>query len=206
MQIDNPIKYLQDNNYLSQFERIIVKSNIDVDISPEEQIKISQLLQIPSQLLDKLSVDEKRNVLIIDQIEQLVKEDLQVMVFACSVAHSRFLSTALQIKGIKSCAIDGETSSSNRTNYIKKFKSNEIQVLVNFGILSTGFDAPNTNAVVITRPTCSLVLYSQMVGRGLRGPKMGGTANCKIIDIKDNFEAYESVHDAFKYYDTYWEN
>ena len=79
-----------------------------------------------------------------------------------------------------------------------------MQVLVNFGILSTGFDAPNTNAVVIARPTCSLVLYSQMVGRGLRGPKMGGTKDCKIIDIKDNFDAFDSVHDAFKFYDDFW--
>ena len=203
-EIGNPIAYLQDNDYLSQFERIIVRSNSELDITPSEEQKISELLQIPANLLKKISSDEKRNILIIDEIVKLADEGLQTMVFACSVEHSRFLSTAISLKGYKSCSIDGETPKSNRAEYIRKFKNNKIQVLVNFGILSTGFDAPNTNAVVIARPTCSLVLYSQMVGRGLRGPKMGGTDDCKIIDIKDNFEAFDSVHDAFKFYDDFW--
>lgn len=203
-EIGNPIEYLQDNDYLSQFERIIVRSNSELDITASEEQKISELLQIPANLLKKISADEKRNILIIDEIVKLAEEGLQIMVFACSVEHSRFLSTAISLKGYESCSIDGETPKSNRAEYIRKFKNNEMQVLVNFGILSTGFDAPNTNAVVIARPTCSLVLYSQMVGRGLRGPKMGGTKDCKIIDIKDNFDAFDSVHDAFKFYDDFW--
>ena len=44
-------------------------------------------------------------------------------------------------------------------------------VLVNFGVLTTGFDAPRASAVVIARPTASLVLYSQMVGRGNPWPQ-----------------------------------
>jgi superfamily II DNA or RNA helicase len=203
-EVPNAIQFLQDNQYLSQFERKVVKSNTDLDITPDEERKITELLQIPTNLLKRISSDEKRNILIINEIEKLVKDDMQIMVFACSVEHAKFISTALNIKGVKSCSIDGATPSANRANYINKFKSNDIQVLVNFGILSTGFDAPNTNAVVIARPTCSLVLYSQMVGRGLRGPKMGGTNTCKIIDIKDNFEEFNSVHNAFRFYDDFW--
>ena len=78
-------------------------------------------------------------------------------------------------------------------------------MLVNYGVLTTGFDAPNTNAVVITRPTTSLVLYSQMIGRGIRGPKMGGTKECIIVDIEDNIINLPSEQTAFNYFNSHWE-
>ena len=52
-------------------------------------------------------------------------------------------------------------------------------------MLAAGFDAPKVGAVVITRPTMSAALYEQMVGRGLRGPKNGGTEICRVIDVQD---------------------
>ncbi|WP_218244065.1 hypothetical protein, partial [Pseudomonas sp. 2995-3] len=51
---------------------------------------------------------------------------------------------------------------------------------------TTGFDAPNTEYIVICRPTTSELLYEQIVGRGLRGPKFGGTEERTIIDFADN--------------------
>ena len=52
-------------------------------------------------------------------------------------------------------------------------------------MLTTGFDAPRADTVCITRPTMSALLYEQMVGRGLRGPKNGGTEKCLVIDVQD---------------------
>ena len=65
-------------------------------------------------------------------------------------------------------------------------KKKKINSLLNFGVLTTGFDAPNTEYIVICRPTTSAILYEQIVGRGLRGPKFGGTEECTIIDFADN--------------------
>ena len=79
----------------------------------------------------------------------------------------------------------------------------ELSILLNFGVLSTGFDAPGVDTVMITRPTSSVVLYSQMAGRGLRGPSAGGQAECTLVDVLDNltrFGAVEIVYDAFKGY------
>lgn len=61
-----------------------------------------------------------------------------------------------------------------------------MQFLCNFGVLTTGFDAPKTECIAICRPTTSEVLYEQIVGRGLRGPKFGGTKECLVIDFADN--------------------
>ena len=57
-------------------------------------------------------------------------------------------------------------------------------------MLSTGFDSPEIDAVMIARPTYSVVAYQQMIGRGLRGPKFGGTPECLIITVKDNIERF----------------
>jgi superfamily II DNA or RNA helicase len=55
--------------------------------------------------------------------------------------------------------------------------------------LTTGFDAPKVSHVVMARPTVSQVLYEQMIGRGLRGPRFGGTATCVIIDLEDKYRS-----------------
>lgn len=80
----------------------------------------------------------------------------------------------------------------------------EIQVLVNFGVLSTGFDAPNVSVVVVTRPTSSIVLYSQMIGRGLRGPAVGGTQECIVVDVRDNAQEYGPIAEVYRHFDRYW--
>ncbi len=73
-----------------------------------------------------------------------------------------------------------------RRQLIKDFNQGQVNFLCNFGVLTTGFDAPKTECIVICRPTTSVVLYEQIVGRGLRGPKFGGTETCDVIDFADN--------------------
>ena len=70
---------------------------------------------------------------------------------------------------------------------IDRYKSPDdaAMAILNYGVLTAGFDAPRTSCVVIGRPTNSLVLYSQMVGRALRGPKSGGNRTCQIYTVAD---------------------
>ena len=62
---------------------------------------------------------------------------------------------------------------------------------MNVEVLTTGFDAPRCDTIVMCRPTLSRVLYEQMVGRGMRGPGMGGTEWCEIVDFTSNFGQFE---------------
>jgi superfamily II DNA or RNA helicase len=70
--------------------------------------------------------------------------------------------------------------------------------------LTTGFDAPKTNVAIIARPTKSLVLYSQMVGRAMRGKKNGGNKECNIYTVIDNIPEFINVSHAFEYWDKSW--
>ena len=93
-----------------------------------------------------------------------------------------------------------------RKKIINDFINEDIQIICNFEILSTGFDAPKTDVVFISRPTFSIVLYAQMIGRGLRGPAIGGSESCKIIDVKDNILGYSNEDSVFSYFQEYFHN
>ena len=80
-------------------------------------------------------------------------------------------------------------------------------VLCNYGILTTGFDAPKTSCAVITRPTSSLVLYSQMVGRAIRGEKVGGNKEAEIVTVVDtSLPGFESLASTFFNWDDVYES
>ena len=66
------------------------------------------------------------------------------------------------------------------------------------------FDAPNIEAVVIARPTLSVVLYSQMIGRGIRGPLFGGTHSTTIVNVEDNIANLPDFRSAFTYFNKFF--
>jgi superfamily II DNA or RNA helicase len=113
-------------------------------------------------------------------------DDWQIVVFAASVENAQTLATLLTLRGRPAASIDQDTHPEDRRVAIERFKSGELKVLTNYAVLSQGFDAPKTDAVYITRPTSSEVRYQQMVGRGLRGPKNGGTQEVLIVNMLDN--------------------
>ena len=89
--------------------------------------------------------------------------------------------------------------------YIERFRNGEIEFLINHSVLTTGFDAPKTNYIVICRPIFSDILYEQIVGRGLRGPEFGGTETCLIIDFTDNLGRFGDQQSYHRFED-FWEN
>ncbi|MAL97177.1 MAG: hypothetical protein CL583_01885 [Alteromonadaceae bacterium] len=106
-----------------------------------------------------------------DVVENWLKlaEGRQTIVFASNVAHSRALCDQFQKVGIAAAHVDGyETDKELRTGTINQFRRGEIKVLCNVAVLTKGFDAPETSCIVMARPTKSLMLHIQMMGRGLR--------------------------------------
>ena len=71
-------------------------------------------------------------------------------------------------------------------------------------VLAAGFDVPKTRALFVTRPVCSPLLYQQMIGRGLRGPKNGGTDRCLVVNVADNLEQYGKEL-AFRHFEYLWD-
>lgn len=199
--LPDPIKYLQGEGYLAKVNRRKVPTNVEVDLSPKELEHLERFFEFPSSALLRLGENQQRNALIISEIARMNDEGFTVIVFACSVEHARMIADLCRIRGIMARSIDGQTAEQDRRLWLKQFKRGDFRTLINYGVLTTGFDAPNTNAVMITRPTSSVVLYSQMIGRGIRGKKMGGNEECLLVDLEDNLRDFPSESQAFNHFE-----
>lgn len=198
--LKDPISYLQDRGFLAKIDRKPIPTNIEIDLSDEERHHLEKFYDLPTSVITKLGEDTERNALIVVEIAKLFEQGRTIIVFACSVKHARVLTDLCKMRGIMARSIDGNTAKSDRKNWIQDFKDGKYKVLVNYGVLTTGFDAPNTDTVLITRPTSSVVLYSQMIGRGIRGKKMGGNDRCLLVDLVDNLIGYPNESKAFNYF------
>ena len=112
----------------------------------------------------------------------------QTIVYAVSQDHARNLAALFNDAGIPSSVMLGDTPAQERAEVIEAFGDGTLRVLVNVAVATEGFDLPDASCVVITRPTMSLALYLQMVGRGMR-PKANGD-ECLILDLAGNSEIH----------------
>ncbi len=136
-----------------------------------------------------------------------LKRHRRVIVFCPSVRCAEDAAQLVAREGFSTAYITADTSSEHRRAVIDTFKSEEPErmALFNYGVLTAGFDAPRTSCVVVARPTTSLVLYSQMVGRAMRGKRSGGNRQCEIYTVVDtNQRGFGSVVAAFDNWETIW--
>jgi len=119
---------------------------------------------------------------ILQQVIQYSENRYGVMIFAATVMHAQEIMTYLPED--HSALITGDTPNSERDKIIKQFKAKQLKYLVNISVLTTGFDAPHVDFIAILRPTESVSLYQQIVGRGLRLAE--GKDDCLVIDYAGN--------------------
>jgi superfamily II DNA or RNA helicase len=131
-----------------------------------------------------------RRRLIVEQIARICKDsNNMILYFGPSVVDADMMTFMLRQRRIPSACVSGETREATRRQVISQFRKGNIRVLCNCEVLTTGFDAPRVTHIVVARPTVSQVLYEQMVGRGLRGPKFGGTEHCVIVNCEDDYRS-----------------
>jgi DNA repair protein RadD len=106
------------------------------------------------------------------------------LIFSVTVEHASQMRAALARRGVSTDYVSGDMPNSERDAKINAFKAGELRALVNCSILTTGFDHPALDAVVMLRPTLSPSLYVQMVGRGLRLSE--GKKDCLVLDFGGN--------------------
>lgn len=181
---DLPQVRLQRDRVLAR-ARLEIIDGVSIDLSDREVDDFKKLGWLAKSAEIRLGRNEDRTRTIVDSIMGR-PEDWQIVVFAASVENAQTLATLLTLQGRSAASIDQDTSPEDRRVAIERFKAGELKVLTNYAVLSQGFDAPKTDAVYITRPTSSEVRYMQMVGRGLRGPKNGGTEEVLIVNMLDN--------------------
>jgi DNA repair protein RadD len=205
---DNPVEYLLSEGYLarptfSQIDYPSERSPTTIDVQ-----KLALLDDFSEEMLNKIAENSARSRAIIESVQGLIERGHQrILLFATSVRHAEDLAAALSAYEIEAYAVLGETAAGKRTSILKKFKAlgSRPIVLCNFGVLTTGFDAPKTSAAIIARPTKSLVLFSQMVGRATRGPKAGGNAACEILTVHDpSYPGFGDIAEAFFNWEDVW--
>lgn len=103
--------------------------------------------------------------------------------FTPSVDLAYELAQAMRDEGIAAEAFDGKTPMDDRRGVLRRLRSGELQVVVNCGVLTEGFDEPRIECVIIARPTQSAGLYVQMAGRGLRPSPWTGKRDCLLMDV-----------------------
>jgi len=190
---------LLDDKVLSLIDPESLDSGADLTV--EEQIQLDKLgdafTGIEAQNLadaidQRLAKNEERNQLLLDRIAGA--DERSILFFANSVAHAREMAVRLNLIGIAAAAIDGSTPKTARRYFLDKFKRQELQVICNHSVLTTGFDAPKTDMIVISRTIFSPVRYMQIVGRGLRGENNGGTLKCRLVTVRDNLGRFSGKH------------
>ena len=206
---ESPVRFLVENGYLAQptFRTLLAEPGVQLDAM--ELDSIADDLDIPLDVLESLSMSEQYVAAVLRAVDELSQGGhRRVLVFAATVDHARVTAALLLARGIRSAAVTGLSTVRAREDAIRLFRSNDesLMVLVNFGVLTTGFDAPKASAVVIARPTRSLVLYSQMIGRAIRGPKAGGTETCEVLTVVDpRLPGFGDLTEAFLNWEDLWQ-
>ena len=126
---------------------------------------------------------------IVDDLFYQMDDRNKLLVYCVSVNHAYMVQQELQrISGLYPHVITGDTNKRERDDILTRYKlpkddHNAINCLVSIGVLTTGFDAPATDCIVMLRPTRSPVLYVQIAGRGMR--IADGKTDCLWLDYTD---------------------
>lgn len=152
--------------------------------------KFSSDKEIPKKVIDFIAKEGSRNYSIVTNLKKILgspSERKQMLYFGTSVGQSLMISVWLLKHGYNAFHIDANTNPNTRRAAVEAFKLGKIDILCNYNLLTTGFDAPSVSKLFIARVTTSPIIYSQMIGRVLRGPKVGGTDKCQIYEMVDEF-------------------
>ena len=160
---------------------------------------IQHLDMIPDDLAKKMAESTARNKLIVETYQANQEKYGQTILFAVSVEHAIQLTAQFRKAGIAADyvvssikdMITGVTlSREENEKKINAYRVGDLQVLINVNILTEGVDLPKTQTVFLTRPTVSMILMTQMIGRALRGTAAGGTANAYIVSFIDAWDKH----------------
>ena len=116
-----------------------------------------------------------------------IANGMQAVVYTYSVDSAIKIANEFNSEGISAVEVDGTTSKEKRDLAVRKFREQEIKILVNVNLFTEGVDLPNVDCVIMARPTASLALYLQFSMRCLN-PRPGKTAI--IIDHANNFKQF----------------
>jgi len=161
-----------------------------------EKIKFNDLECIGKKSAKTLGENVERNQFIVHHYLKNKASYGKTIVFAINVSNAVALEKMFNDKNIKAefvisrhikqLATSDSTPQTNKEK-IERFRNGDVQVIINYNILTEGLDVPKVQTVFLGRPTVSRILMTQMIGRGLRGQSAGGTETVNIVPFIDNW-------------------
>jgi DNA repair protein RadD len=174
-----PLSYMINRGYLTRPE-LVNAAVAQYDFSALPKDRFGEYAE--NDVNQLLSKHKRVTRAIIEQVMELADERKGVMIFAATVEHAKEIAGYLPEH--ETALVTGATDLRDRDLLIQRFKRRELKYLVNVSVLTTGFDAPHVDCIAILRPTQSVSLYQQIVGRGLRLDD--GKQDCLVIDYAGN--------------------
>ena len=194
------LRTLVNRGILSEpvFENVDTTINLAALFTPQELNKIQQwdISHLGESAANTIANNSKRNLCIVNRYLEHRDRYQQTIVFALNQPNAVALKALFVQKGVRCDFVissmqdlrTGASLSSENKQTIQRFRSGELDVLVNVNILTEGTDLPKVQTIFLARPTISPVLMTQMMGRGLRGKEAGGTTQAFIVSFVDDWQ------------------
>ena len=158
---------------------------------------------IPEEVIEYLAENKDRNRLIVQRYVEHKERYGRTIIFADRRYQCDYLVTLLRDQGVRADFIysrqdydpgtpeaRNERTQDDNARVLEQFKAGELDVLVNIRMLTEGTDVPGVQTVFLTRQTTSRILLTQMIGRALRGPQFGGTAEANVVAFIDQWKQH----------------
>ncbi|UYM16226.1 DEAD/DEAH box helicase [Endozoicomonas euniceicola] len=184
---ETDIQRLIDDGYLSPLRSKSGREKIDLDGVRTRQG--DYLTADMESAVQKNDVTEKA----VTEVIEYGKDRKAWLIFCVSVAHAEQVKELLIYEGINAECITGETPKYERVRILADFKEGKIKALTSQGVLTTGFDAPLVDLIVLLRATKSPGLYVQILGRGLRISPETGKTDCLVLDYGGNITRHGPI-------------
>lgn len=183
---EEPILELVKAGVLARPNVTVVSTGRTFEADDKERREYHHFKDLPVSLVKRISTDAKRNSLVIRTYLDGRARWKQTLIFAATLEQARSLQRQLRSEGVRCAELYASADRAERSAVVQAFRRREIEVLVNVMLFSEGTDLPAVDSVFVARPTVSDILFRQMVGRGMRGPLFGGTAECNVVAFHDN--------------------
>lgn len=184
------IRELQERKVLSPLRSKATKEEL---LKLAEHVRIQGGDYVESDLQKALDNDLTSRA-VVEETLRRAEGRRHVLFFCCGIDHAEHIRDILREHGETAEAVSSKCTENERDEIISRFKAGLIRFLTNTAILTTGFDYPEIDCIVMMRPTLSPGLYMQEVGRGLR-PKTQ-TEDCLVLDFAGNIRTHGPVADV----------
>lgn len=190
-----PLNTLIEQSYLARPRPIRVRTDTDVEegVTADDLKHLTRFDDLSEPWLDRIAKMTVRNDVIVNHFMEKKDKYGKTLIFAINVPHATLLADRLRENGVNAQYVasyrpDGSPGSNSKI--VAEFRDGEIEVLTNVMIMTEGVDVPSIETVFLTRPTNSEILLRQMIGRALRGPKVGGTELAYLVSFEDHWERF----------------